>query len=36
MANAVGREFSDFKQMLENDAWPQVSHRHMSAISASL
>lgn len=35
MANgAVGQEFSDFKQMLNNDVWPEVSHRHITAIAA--
>lgn len=38
MANgseAVGKEIGDFKQMLSSDVWPEVSHRHISAIAAS-
>lgn len=27
MAQAIGMDYTDFKQMLSDDVWPEVSHR---------
>lgn len=32
-AQAIGMDYTDFKQMLERDVWPEVSRRrHMSEV----
>lgn len=32
MAQAIGMDYTDFKQMLSNDVWPEVSRRHIDVI----